>query len=120
MHFVDRSLAWMYVRHTLIAPATFIMLIMCVIASFAYYKVGSVIPKWIPMIIVGIPFIILDVIYNVVFGSFVFLEFPREWLYTKRIVRHRNSPYSGPREFSHFMCRILDHWDPGHCNNNAD
>jgi len=63
----------------------------------------------IPVLIVGI---ILDVILNVIVGSLLFKELPREFLFTARLDRQgRNGS-----KIAQWICRfILNPFDEGHC-----
>ena len=120
MNFVDRKLGWIYIRHMLMAPAAVIMLLMCSIASFVFYTMlDGRKPKnifgYALLAVVGIPFLLFDVFFNAVCGTFIFLELPREWLFTQRLERHKKSPYAGPAKYSQWICSVLDYYDPGHC-----
>lgn len=67
-----------------------------------------------PLAAVGV---FADFAYNVVFGSILFLEPPREWLLTARLKRHLGEDgYKG--NLSRWLCRhLLDPFDPKgtHC-----
>ena len=64
------------------------------------------------LLIVGYP---SDVLFNVFRGSWIFREFPREWLFSDRVQRHANGP-RGTREHRKAMywAKILNVSDPGH------
>jgi len=58
-------------------------------------------------------------ILNVIVGSVLFWEWPREWLLTARLKRHHASPPESKRyKISHWICEnMLNPFDPkgGHC-----
>lgn len=67
---------------------------------------------WFPVaLVLGVPFIILDVLYNWIFGTIIWLELPREFLYTTRLKRKK----AGGHEEAFRQCKILNKYDPGHC-----
>jgi len=59
--------------------------------------------------------LIMDVLFNFVIGTMIFLEIPRELLFTSRCQRHLKS--SGWRlRNAHFVCTyLLNPFDEGHC-----
>lgn len=114
--FIDRSLGWLYIRANLVAWATLFMLLLSAFTSFVYFTLCNGNPPKLVYYGLAVPFYVCDIFYNVVFGSFIYLEIPRELIFTKRIARHRNSPYDGPATYSKFACKVLDYFDPGHCN----
>lgn len=67
-----------------------------------------------PLVVVGV---LADFVYNVVVGSILFLEPPREWLLTTRLKRHLGEDgYKG--NLARWVCRhLLDPFDPKgtHC-----
>lgn len=66
-----------------------------------------------PWLAVGL---VLDIIFNVVIGSLIFLERPREWLFTSRVSRWNDEP--GRRgSLARWICvELLDPFDAGgHC-----
>ena len=69
----------------------------------------------IPIIIVGLAF---DVVLNVLVGSVIFWELPKELVYTSRLQRHiKNSSGWRLRRAEWFCYHILDSFDPSgkHC-----
>ena len=59
--------------------------------------------------------LVLDVLWNVIFGTFIFLEFPRELLFTSRVQRHKNKDFrSWRRARAEEWGMILNHIDEGH------
>lgn len=67
-----------------------------------------------PLAFVGV---LSDFIYNVIIGTVLFLELPREWLLTARLKRHLNdNDFQG--SIARWLCRhLLDPFDPKgtHC-----
>lgn len=67
-----------------------------------------------PLVVIGV---LADFIYNVLVGSILFLEPPREWLLTTRLKRHLGKDgYKG--NLARWVCRhLLDPFDPKgtHC-----
>ena len=56
----------------------------------------------------GIAFILQDVLYNVVVGTLMFLELPREWLFTTRLKKMGDD-----RRVDRFR-ETLNYFDPEH------
>lgn len=63
-----------------------------------------------PLAVAGLA---LDVLFNLTFGSVMYLELPREWLFTKRCQRHVGDPGSRGR-MARFWAKQLNLFDPGH------
>lgn len=61
----------------------------------------------------SVPFAALDVAYNYVVGTIMFVELPRrgEWLFTDRLIRHKR----GGDATACYFCEVLSALDPGHC-----
>lgn len=67
---------------------------------------------WYPAaLVLGLPFLILDVIYNAVIGTLIWRELPREWTYTERLIKLK----ARGEEEAFRQCAILNRYDPGHC-----
>ena len=68
-----------------------------------------------PILLAGL---LSDVVFNVVLGSLMYLEIPREWLFTTRCERHLHADtWRGC--LARWFCRnFLDPFDPdgGHCS----
>lgn len=62
-------------------------------------------------ILIGIPFLVADTLYNWTIGTIFWREWPREWLYTDRLIRKKAE---GDAE-AFRQCEILNRYDPGHC-----
>jgi hypothetical protein len=62
--------------------------------------------------------LLVDVFFNLVVSSVVFLELPREWLVTSRLQRYMAGPASWRRTIAVYICdSVLDIFDPqnNHC-----
>ena len=92
-------------RLWLIGP---IGLIMFWLYAFAVTRKGIV------RIIVGIPFMAMNVVFNATVGSFIFWEPPREWFFTDRLKRHKNST-GGRRMVAYQICCEMNKADKDHC-----
>ena len=55
--------------------------------------------------------LLLDVIFNVFYGSLIFREAPREWLFTQRVQRHMHDK---DNHVARLWERRLNYIDPGH------
>lgn len=63
-------------------------------------------------------FILMDVVYNIIIGTIIFLEPPKEWLFTARVSR-LNDLRTWRGNLARFFCRhLLDPLDPDgrHCS----
>lgn len=68
-----------------------------------------------PWLIAGLAF---DVLFNLIVGSLLFLERPRELLFTSRVRRHATGSSRWRRRLAILICReLLDPFDPAgkHC-----
>jgi hypothetical protein len=62
---------------------------------------------------IGLP---LDVLLNVVVGTIVFLDPPREWLLTARLKRYKIQTFGWRSATSWWLCEhLLNQFDEGHC-----
>lgn len=57
----------------------------------------------------------LDFLFNLV-ASVLFLEFPREWIFSPRVIRHKDSPTWRGRLARWFCTTLLDPFDPTGCH----
>lgn len=59
--------------------------------------------------------LIMDVVFNLIIGTMIFREIPKEWLFTARCSRHLKS--SGWRlRNAHWICSyLLNPFDENHC-----
>lgn len=106
---------WQDFWYLLASPITFFAYIFFAIAMVIKHQVEGTVLYMPLFIVIGIPFLLVDVVYNALIGSFTFLELPKwnrgEWLYTARLQRHK--ALGSKTAFEH--CRKLNRWDPGHC-----
>ena len=66
-----------------------------------------------------VPGLLLDVVFNVLYGSIAFREFPREWLFSTRVKRHiKGMSYSNGlsrrERLALWWQTVLNTIDPGH------
>ena len=68
-----------------------------------------------PMLVI---FIVLDVLLNAVIGSVIFVESPREWLFTQRVSRLNNKNNWRGKVAKYICAHFLDPFDPRgrHCS----
>lgn len=97
-------------------PATIMILLFAV--GFALFgvleRLGSL-PLFLGKLLYGAPFTVLNVLFNWTFGSFIFMEFPRELQFTSRTLRHKMSTDPEVAEMAHIICEQLNKHDPNHC-----
>jgi len=105
---------YQYMVHLLVGPITSVL--------YAYYAVIFTIHHkwkddlgfvyWVLYFTLGFPFLVLDILYNWIIGTILFAEFPRQWLFTQRLARHKKKGSA----YAQHMCKLLDYFDPGHCD----
>ena len=75
---------------------------------------GAITTYWLvvllPLVVLGL---VLDLAFNLTFGSVLFRELPRELLFTSRCKRHIGGTGSRQR-MAAFWQRQLNQFDPGH------
>ena len=60
--------------------------------------------------------VVLDVAYNLTYGSVIFLDPPRELSFTSRLKRYRRGPVNWRWNLATWFCeRLLNPYDKGHC-----
>ena len=60
--------------------------------------------------------LLLDVLFNFIWGTIIFLEIPRELLFTSRCQRHLKESQGWRLRNAHFVCTyLLNPFDPEHC-----
>lgn len=77
---------------------------------FTFY---AVLDRFLPrkvVLILAIPFIVVDVIYNILIGTILFLDLPREMMLTTRLKRLDKKGVYGVRRFK----KVLNWLDSGH------
>lgn len=58
---------------------------------------------------------VLDMLVNITWGTVIFVDFPKEWLLTKRIERLKQS--SGYRGWlANQLCKLLNYFQENHCD----
>lgn len=102
---------WQDFIYLAISPLTVFTYIFYAVAMVIKHRVEGTVLYWPLFICIGIPFLSVDVLYNAIAGSLFFLELPREWLFTQRLIRHKQ--YGS--EFAFELCDKLNRWDEGHC-----
>lgn len=65
--------------------------------------------------IIGPPFMVINCLFNAVFGSFIFAEPPREWFFTDRLKRQKASGDTDRATVAQMICSEMNKADPGHC-----
>lgn len=73
-------------------------------------------------LVLGLPFIaigyLMDILANIFIATIVFMELPKEWLVTSRLIRHQHEGYGWRALLSFYICEhLLDVFDPkgNHC-----
>lgn len=67
-------------------------------------------------VVIGVPFMLLNVMFNAFAGSLIFWELPREWFFTDRLKRHKRSPKNAETlRVATMICQEMNKADPGHC-----
>jgi hypothetical protein len=100
--------ALIYIRHGFCFPFTFPMMISLLALSKIHKEF---LPRWTawfnPLFYI---FVILDVVYNIVVGSVLFWEWPKEWLFTTRVQRRVDQGDN----HAIFIGHVLNRLDPNH------
>jgi hypothetical protein len=85
-----------------------------VAAMFAFYAL-AVTRRGLLRLIIGLPFMAANALFNATCGSFIFWELPREWFFTDRLKRHKAGTDPDRRRVAEMLCREMNKADPGHC-----
>ena len=65
--------------------------------------------------------LLIDVLLNVVGCTLLFLELPREWLVTQRLIRHKRAGQGWRYRLASWLCaELLDTLDPKGCHCRTD
>lgn len=89
-------------------------------------------PKWLKIFltyVLGVPFVLLDVLFNVIYGTVLFVELPdfggAHWkglpTFTERCSRHLRQQWGAEDKnwrfhVAYFICHyLLEPWDYNHC-----
>lgn len=62
----------------------------------------------------GVIGLVLDVAFNLTFGTLMYRELPRELLFTARCKRHKRGD-GWRKQLAEWFCANLNIFDPGHC-----
>jgi hypothetical protein len=65
--------------------------------------------------IVGVPFMVLNGMFNATIGTLIFAEFPREVFFTDRLKRMKKSHDPRVAKVAKMLCEEMNRADPGHC-----
>lgn len=66
-------------------------------------------------VIFGVPFMAFNAVFNATIGTVIFAELPREWFFTDRLKRMKESFDPEIAEVARSICRQMNKADPGHC-----
>ena len=99
------SRACFEIRHLVAAPATLWVLWQFIAIMWMMRNLPKVVVY--PF---GVAFLLQDAIYNMLAGSFIFWERPREILFTDRVKRHLVDSDCPASRFA----VVLNYFDPGH------
>ena len=108
-----------HVRHMLVGPISFLVImyfsiLFLVLTKMKYQKKFEW--KFIPIYPFAWLFLLIDVLFNYTVGTFLFLELPKENLFTARLKRHKNNDKNHDyRDFAFYICGLLNRYDKGHC-----
>jgi hypothetical protein len=59
--------------------------------------------------------LVLDVLFNVLCGTWIFKELPREFTFTSRCSRHKSGTAGRRKNKAKWWCSQLNKFDKGHC-----
>lgn len=60
--------------------------------------------------------LVYDVVFNLILGTIIFLELPKEWTLTHRMQRLLLTDDTYRFKLALFVCRkLVEPWDPDHC-----
>lgn len=104
---------WRIMRYLAVAPITFFVYVSYAFGFWMYNIVlggeNGGIKASIFKYLYGVPFLIIDVLYNFIIGTIIWFEIPKEMVYTDRIKR-----WSNHSEFAKVLAEYLNIWDPDH------
>lgn len=69
----------------------------------------------IARVLIGVPFMGLNALFNATCGSFIFWELPREVFFTDRLKRHKAGNDPEKARIARALCCEMNKADPGHC-----
>ena len=82
------------------------------IPKYAQYALA---PIWLPMLVIGY---IVDVAFNIIYGTVLFMELPRHWTLSERLreILIVEKPYTYKWKLAYFFCHyLIEPWDKNHC-----
>ena len=108
-----------YTRAKIVWPATRTMLFLFMIGMILINGARRFPPLWL----IAFPYFLcfqgLNIFYNMVIATFIFLEWPRTFFTTDRLESHKHgyAPAATPdsEEIAREYCAELDKHHPGHC-----
>ena len=105
-------------RHMVFGPFTWVCLMLYAYVHWIIRKVGAD-NVWTIQGILCLPavvfFGVVNILYNWTVGTLLFLELPREFMFTSRLKRHKKGPDGQYKDFATYVCEELNIYDPGHC-----
>jgi len=96
----------------------FIGLWILFINVMTWKKNANKIPKWLtyPLYVIVAIAYIWDVVFNIIFGTIMFLDIPQELTLTGRMRRIIITKEDWRLDFAIFICKkLVEPWDPKHC-----
>jgi len=80
---------WKFLRQLLVGPISAALYLYLIIGYGGYRLLGqdNIIARMWLFIVAG-PFLVLNALYNIIIGTFIWLDLPRELAYTQRITRY--------------------------------
>jgi len=109
MHWRD---IWAVFWLMLTGPITAVMFVLFGLGYLVYYKLHrfpTIQLTW--RYVYGIPFSLLNFLYNITIGSVMWLERPRWLQFTRRLKDQKKQG----RRVAFFLCECVNFFDPGHC-----
>ena len=68
-----------------------------------------------PILLVAVLALLIDILWNVTVGNFIYLEWAKELTFSSRCHRHKNESFGWQRERAVWWCAELSKYDPNHC-----
>jgi len=97
------------IRYLVAAPITVLMLIWFIVLAMLDKAFGRLM-LWTVFAPLSIPFVVLDVLYNWIVGTWLFLDAPRELLFTDRLKRYQFHDMALDDRF----VMVLNYFEEGH------
>ena len=107
-------------RHMLVGPLSFLLLLWFAIgyALKDYFEPRGVpsILRSVAIVTIVLPFAVADILYNVLVGTFLFWELPKELMFTSRLGRWKKRTDDPMKSaYAKYICGLLHLHDPDHC-----